>query len=60
MLSAVDMEMADFGKLVLCAQFQRDLLSASSGQKKEASSSETAVHIHQRRRRCISEDKSRP
>jgi hypothetical protein len=36
MLSTVDMEMAGFGTLVLCTQFQRDLLSASSGQKKEA------------------------
>jgi hypothetical protein len=58
MLSTVDMEMAGFGNMVLCAQFQRDLLSATSGQNKEASFSETAVRIHQSRRRCISEDNS--
>jgi hypothetical protein len=58
MLSIVDMEMAFFGNLVLCTQFRRDLLSAASGQKKEAGSSEIAMHIHQRRRRCISEDNS--
>jgi len=56
MLSTVGMEMAGFGNMVLCAQFQRDLLSATSGQKKKASPSETAVHVHQSRRRCISED----
>lgn len=47
MLSTVDMEVAGFVHLVLCTDFQGDLLSESSGQKKETGSSETAVHIHQ-------------